>query len=144
MSSIKKSVMFSTQTVNYIRNRCCAENEIAWSQALNEGFKTLSWLTRQALPDLTAAEWEVILKVYTGSIVKLHPPFRIASDIMDNFGALELSQLDPQVAAVATKIHGMNQMEQFAILDFVQIFWANDWIHEPDFDSIACKIKEMM
>ena len=144
MPSIKKSVMFSERTLDYIRNRVRSEDEIAWSQALNEGFKALSWLTKEALPDLNRSEWEVILNVYAGCIIEFHQPFRIASDIMDNFGALELAQLDPQVAAVATKIHGMSQMEQFAILDFVKIFWCNDWSQEPDFASIILKIKAMM
>lgn len=144
MASLKKSVMFSEQTQSYINARTRYENEIAWSQALNEGFKALSWLTRQALPELTHSEWEVILNVYAGSIIEFHPPFRIASDIMDNFGAIELGQLDTETAGVVKKVYGMSQLEQFAIMEFVQVFWANNWNKEPDFDAIVTKIKAML
>lgn len=144
MASLKKSVMFSELTQNYIRNRTRDENEIAWSQALNEGFKALSWLTRQSIPELSHREWEIILNVYAGSIIEFHAPFRIASDIMDNFGALELTELEPDVAGMVKKVYGMSQIEQFAIMDFVQIFWSNNWNAEPDFDTIITKIKDMI
>lgn len=144
MASMKKSVMFSDKTVNYIQSRTRYESEIAWSQALNEGFKALSWITRQALPELTTGEWTIILNVYAGTWIEFHPPFRIASDIMDNFGEVDITQLDDDIADLVKKVYAMSQIEQFAIMSFVQIFWANNWNSEPDFDAIAAKIKEML
>lgn len=52
MPSIKKSVMISDATFSYIDARTKHESEITWSQAINEGFKALKWLTDEALPDL--------------------------------------------------------------------------------------------
>lgn len=144
MASMKKSVMFSDNTVSYIQSRTRHESEIAWSQALNEGFKALSWITRQALPELTTGEWTIILNVYAGTWIEFHPPFRIASDIMDNFGEVDIIQLDDDIADLVKKVYAMSQIEQFAIMSFVQIFWANNWNGEPDFDAIAAKIKEML
>lgn len=144
MASMKKSVMFSDNTVSYIQSRTRYESEIAWSQALNEGFKALSWITRQALPELTTGEWTIILNVYAGTWIEFHPPFRIASDIMDNFGEVDIAQLDDDIADLVKKVYAMSQIEQFAIMSFVQIFWANNWNSEPDFDAIAAKIKEML
>ena len=144
MASIKKSVMISELTQSYIKSRTRYKSEIAWSQALNEGFKALSLITRQALPELSSREWEVILNVYAGTCIEFHPQLRVASDIMDTFGALELSELDPEVAEVVKKVYVMSQIEQFAIMNFVQIFWSNNWNSEPGFDAIAAKIKEML
>lgn len=144
MASMKKSVMFSDNTVSYIQSRTRHESEIAWSQALNEGFKALSWITRQALPELTTGEWTIILNVYAGTWIEFHPPFRIASDIMDNFGEVDITKLDDDIANLVKKVYAMSQIEQFAIMSFVQIFWANNWNGEPDFDAIAAKIKEML
>ena len=144
MPSIKKAVMFSEHSQNYIRARAKGEDEITWSGALNEGFKALSWLSRQALPDLSPGEWEKILNVYAGTWIELTPPFRIASDIMDHWGAIEIGQLDQDWGDLVRKIHAMSQIQQYAIMDFVQIFWSHNWTQAADFESIVKQIKEMM
>lgn len=144
MSSIKKSVMISGLSVAYMQARTRYGEDISWSQNINEGFRALSWITRQSLPVLTPAEWEILLNVYAGSWLEFQPPFRIASDIMDNWGALELSQLDPAVAELAKKMHGLSQVEQYSVMEFVRVFWSHDWTKEPDFDAIVTKIKAML
>lgn len=141
MASIKKSVMFSDGTQKYIAARTRAEDEIAWSQSLNEGFKALKWLTDQALPELAAAEWQVILNAYAGSIISFDPPYRVASDLMDDVGAISIEDLEPSYAALVKKIHGMSQLEQYAIMDFVQKFWSRDW-NGMSWDEIVRTIKD--
>ena len=140
----KKSLMLADATVRYMQNRTRDGEDILWSQLVNEGFKQLSWLTQQALPVLTPAEWEILLNVYAGSWLEFQPPFRIASDIMDNFGALELSELEPAVAELAKKMHALSQVEQYSIMEFVRIFWTHDWNSEPDFETIRDKISKML
>lgn len=144
MASIKKSVMFSDATVSFIRARNKAEDEIMWSQALNENFKALSWLIRASLPELLVEDWEKILNVYAGSIIEFQPPFRIASDIMDYHGALELQQLEQDWAMLAITLHGMSQAQQYAIMEFVRVFWSHDWSDTEDFKEIIRQIKEML
>lgn len=142
--SIKKSVMFSDATVSFIRARNKTEDDIMWSQALNESFKALSWLIRESLPDLPVDDWEKIMNVYAGRWIEFQPPFRIASDIMDHHGALELQQLELDWASLAIRLHGMSQAQQYAIMEFVRVFWSHDWTQEPDFKSIITKIKAML
>lgn len=144
MSSIKKSVLLSKQTHSYLAARTRLGEDIAWSQNINEGFRALSWITQQSLPVLTPAEWEILLNVYAGSWIEFQPPFRIASDIMDNFGALELSQLDPEVADLSKKMHALSQVEQYSVMEFIRIFWLHDWNSEPDFETIQAKISKML
>ena len=136
--------MLADATVRYMQDRTRDGEDILWSQMVNEGFKQLSWITQQSLPVLTPAEWEILLNVYAGSWLEFFPPFRIASDIMDNWGALELSQLDPAVADLAKKMHAMSQVEQYSIMEFVRIFWLHDWNQEPDFETIQTKISAML
>lgn len=140
----KKSLMLADATVRYMQNRTRDGEDILWSQLVNEGFKQLSWITQQSLPVLTPAEWEILLNVYAGSWIEFQPPFRIASDIMDNFGALELSQLEPAVADLAVKMHKLSQVEQYSVMEFVRIFWTHDWNAEPDFETIQAKISKML
>jgi|SRR5690625_2359700 len=142
MASIKKSVMFSDGTQAYIAARTKGGlDEISWSKALNEGFKALKWLADQALPDLSADEWQVILNAYAGSIVSFDPPYRVASDLMDDVGAISIEELEPSYAALVKKIHGMSQLEQYAIMDFVQKFWSRDW-NGMSWDEIVRTIKD--
>ena len=144
MSSIKKSVMISGLSVAYMQARTRDGEDISWSQNINEGFRALSWITQQSLPVLTPAEWEILLNVYAGSWLEFQPPFRIASDIMDNFGALELSELEPAVAELAKKMHSLTQVEQYSVMEFVRVFWAHDWYDELDFETVAAQITKLL
>ena len=145
MPSIKKSVMFSEGTLDYINARVRHPSDIGWSEVLNEGFKALRWLSNQALPDLTPEEWEVILNAYSGCLMSFAPPYRIASDLMDDRGAISLDDVEPDYAALVKKIHAMTQVQQYAIQDFVIKFWAggDKWDDAKDFGEIIEKIKKL-
>lgn len=143
MPSIKKSVMFSEQTQDYINARTKAEDDISWSVELNESFKSLQWLSSQLLPELTPSEWEVLLNVYSGSIVEFQIPYRISSDIMDHYNVLEVTELDKGIGDCVRKVHALSQPEQYATLDFIKKYWANDWSDADNFDDVITQIKAL-
>lgn len=141
--SIKKSVMFSGETVDYIKARTREDAEVSWTASLNSAFQSLKWATSQSLPKLSENDWDIIFSVYSGCIIDLHPPLRVASDIMDDAGAISLEELQPRTAELVKKVHAMSQIEQFAILDTVQKFWANSWNDEGSLSEIIEKIKAL-
>ena len=143
MPSLKKSVMFAEPTVNYIQARTKSDDDISWSQELNETFKALKWLSDECLPDLTETQWQHILNVYASSHIEFHPPYRIASDIMDSTGEIDLDELQPDLAETVKIVHKCSQAEQFAIMDFVKKFWSHNWSGEKDFEAIVDKIKAL-
>ena len=145
MPSIKKSVMLSEGTLDYINARVRHESEIGWSEVLNEGFKALKWLSAQALPDLTPDEWQYLLNAYSGCMMSFSPPYRIASDLMDDAGAVSIEELTPEYAALVKKIHGMTQVQQYAIQDFIIKFWAggDKWNDAKDFGEVIERIKKL-
>lgn len=143
--SIKKSLMISDSTLDYINARTKADtSDVRWSHEVNKAFSQLGWTMRQALPDLTHGEWELLLNVYAGTwLDDFAPPFRIASDIMDHFGAVDLSTLDEDTQAVIRRMHGLSQVEQLAVMDFIQKYWSNDWSHCKDFDHVIDEVKAL-
>ena len=141
---VKKSLMLADATVRYMQDRTRDGEDILWSQMVNDGFKQLSWLTRQALPNLHTADWELLLNVYAGSWLEFQPPFRVASDVMDHFGVVDINALDPEVRLQVVRLHGLTQVEQYAVMEFVRIFWTHDWNVEPDFETIMSKISKML
>lgn len=132
----KKSVMLSDMTVAIMQTMTDKRNPdtaIAWSNLVNRGIIINDYLFRESLPELTQEEWQVILNAYTGTIGSIeHPPFRIASDLMDDLGLIDVEK-HPN-SELVKRIHNMTQVEQFAILSFVERFWNNHW--DQDFDEI--------
>lgn len=95
------------------------------SEHINAMIERYDWIMRYSLPDMTAEQWQMLLNVYAGSeMTSYHPPYRIASDIMDCYGVLELSELDASLAETVRQIHAMSQAQQCAILDACQRFWC--------------------
>lgn len=142
MASIKKSVMLSDLTQKFIGDRSRQDGDIAWSENLNEGIKALSWIASAELPELTQSEWQTILNVYAGSAIDYTPPYRVASDMMDDRGAISIDELEPEYAALVRKIHGMTQAQQWAILDFAKRFWARDWSEAKDWAEIFSSLQK--
>lgn len=141
MNSVKKSVMLHDNAVEIMQKhtRVDAGEQIAWSKLVNRGIITGDWLYRQSLPDLTDAEWQVILNAYAGTCETLdNHPYRIASDLMDDLGIIDVDQ-HPQ-PELLRRLHGMNQAEQFAVLVFVERFWTRDWSDAVDFNAIKSNI----
>lgn len=140
----KKSVFLSDLTVNWIisttQKDYAAHDGPKWSEAINATFEQFRYLLKTSLPELTINEWTVILNVYAGCYFPAHGvPARIASDMMDNVGAISIDELAEDYAALVKKVHDMSQVEQLAILYFVQIFWSQSW--SGDWDDIASQVK---
>lgn len=127
--SIKKSIMISDQTVNFLNSRSKEDSYISWSQGINSAVVELDAVYADLLPrvmdKLTSDDWQVILDTYSGCL--LNPvvmPQRIASDIMDNYGVIEVTALPEACQNAVRTVHGMSQSEQLAIMHLVRRFWA--------------------
>lgn len=94
----------------------------------------------QSLPQLTMHEWQMVLNAYDGSSIEPHQPLTIATDIMDDRGAISLTDLTPEYLQLVQKIHKLSQAEQVAIMDFVQKYWAYDWSECHNWDEIFQKV----
>lgn len=100
---------------------------------------TLSYLAAHLLPELTDAEWKAVLSTYSGRPLKerfTRRPYRIASDMLNDFGEVDLSNLLPEQAEIIKKIHALTQPQQFALLEFVDYFWSKKWESASDFSTI--------
>lgn len=146
----KKSVFLSDYTVSWIEittKKMLNDQELdgpKWSEAINATFEQFRFLLRESLPELSADEWQIILNVYAGTYFPAHGvPARIASDIMDNVGEVDIANVDklmPEYAVLIRRVHAMSQIAQLAILYFVQIFWSNDWPMK-EWSQIVSEIK---
>lgn len=131
MSSIKKSVMLGKNTQKYISARFRKEHEqdvFAWSQGLNGAVSTLQFVLANSLPDLTEKEWFVVLNVFNGTMwddERIESFLSIATRMMDDVGAIDVNQLDPDYKAIVIKMHGLSAVEQYAVSDMCRKFWAN-------------------
>lgn len=139
----KKSVFLSDYTVNWIESTTSKhyhDQGPKWSESINATFDQFRYLLREELPKLDIDEWTIILNVYTGCYFPAHGvPARIASDMMDNIDAITLDNVEHDYAELVKKVYAMNQVEQLAILYFVQIFWSNDW--KGNWEEIEATIK---
>lgn len=131
--STKKSVFLSDVTVDWIESTTKKDHPASdgpkWSEAINATFEQFRFLLRTSLPELSADEWQTILNVYAGCYFPAHGvPARIASDMMDNVGAVDINELSEDYAALVRKAHAMSQVEQLAVLYFVQMFLSQSWM----------------
>jgi len=130
----------SNRKVFYISERTCAwitdttakpafGEKARWSEAVNATIEQYRYLLRQSLPDLDMEEWTIILNVYSACHFPAHGmPARVASDMLDNVGAESIDDItNAAYKALVSRVYSMTQLEQLAILYFVQIFWANKW-----------------
>lgn len=149
--SIKKSVILTDFSHEFMKKRTRnlgnndtdnADEPITWSRFINESINILEYLSKTELPELTSEECQIILNTYAGCFIELVPPFRIASDIMDDLGVVDLQNLAPEIANFVKKVHGFTQAQQFSILDFVRKFWVRDRSDCKDFSEIIQKIKK--
>lgn len=141
----KKSVFLSDYTTAWIEattSKHLHNQGPKWSEAINATVEQFRFLLRGSLPDLDIEEWHIILNVYAGCYFPAHGvPARIASDMMDDLGEISIENLKPDYAALVRKVYAMSQLEQLAILYFVQIFWSNDW--KGDWAEIVTAIKKL-
>ncbi len=132
--------MLSEQTVSYLAARNQDVEEISWSEQINNAFKLLRFLSQNSLPTLQEKEWELLFNVYAGSQSILHPPFRVASDILDHFGEISVDALKPEHKGFVLKAHTWSQAQQFAVLDHVTKFWAKEHVDYVNLDDLMNKL----
>jgi len=135
--STKKAVFLSDRAAEWIQATTKkdhpAQDGPKWSESINATFEQLRFLLKSSLPELTIDEWQIILNVYAGTYFPAHGiPCRIASDMMDNIGEISLDNVNEEYAKLVRKLYAMSQLEQLAILYFVQIFWSGKWSGEWD------------
>lgn len=138
--SIKKSVMITDQAEKIMLANTRDDGPIAWSQQVNRALIVNDWLFRQCLPELSAEEWQTVLNAYAGTTGSLEvPPYRVASDLMDDLGLIDVA--DHPMPELVKRLHAMDQAQQFAVLQFVERFWARDWNNAGSFGEIVEQIK---
>jgi len=144
----KKSVFLGDVTVNWINITTIdtnAEDGPKWSEGINATFEQFRYLIKTSLPELSQEEWQIILNTYAGSYFPAHGvPARIASDIMDDLGVISIDALDPELADLVKKMHGLSQPEQLAVLYFVQIFWSGNVPAGETWGDTVSAIKAVM
>ena len=138
----KKNMSLSVETVEFLEARKMGpDNQIRWSPSVNSMFNQVRWILSQELPDLKNEEWQVIFNTYVGiALGGFHPPFRIASDVMDNNGEVDINNLDDKIANTIKKVHKLSQVQQWAIMDMVQKFWSRG---DREIDSFEDEINEL-
>lgn len=141
--SLKKSVMISDSAVKAIQARSRGDVGISWSQSINKAVTDLKTLCRVMLPKLDESEWVMILNVHNGSFLQDQTffPLRLASDVMDCYGVVDIGDLDEPHQALVRKLYAMSQAEQYAILDMVQKYWAFQPSEPMQFDSHTARIE---
>lgn len=125
---VKKSVFLSDSAVNWaeVTTATLGENP-KWSEAINAAIDQLRSLIKSAMPDLTQDEWVIIANTYTGCYMPAHRnPVKIASDVMDNLGVIDINKLDVETRGLVEKLYNMSQLEQMAVMYVVQVFLNGD------------------
>lgn len=144
--SKKVGVYLTERSQEVITGLARDEGGPSTSGVINAVLERYRWVCKSTLPDLTTLEWETLLNVYTGCEMSSYsPPYRVASDMMDDRGEVDLAVLaetDPDYAELVRKVHAMTQAEQLAIIDFCQRFWSRDWSSYPDFDAIKRELAQ--
>lgn len=122
--SVKKSVSLSNSSVAFAESRF---EDLNWSPILNGALSDLQYLLKESLPDLSEAEWRPILNAYNGHFFEpsltRNTTVSIASCIMDDHGALELSELPEEYREPVKRIAKLTAAEQLAVLDVTRRFW---------------------
>ena len=137
MNKIKKTITFDNDVSENLLARSQIKDPEAriWPSLTNAALKRYYWLLEQSLPLLALNEWQVIADAYSGVYVdEPITTLSIARDIMDHYGVIDVNDLNPIVEKTVRKVHELNQVEQYAILDVITRFWADHEL-QLDFDA---------
>ena len=120
----KRSVQLNEQTETYINQRNTTDDKPNISSHLNQAIAQLNYLSRTERPELTIQEWRELYNVYAGSdMTMIALPIDLANDVLTHYGASVPEQTD--CPDLIIKLKEMTQMQQFALVDAVRIFWAS-------------------
>jgi len=143
MASQKRSVNLSDEAVGFAEqySRDIGATEVRWSGAVNHAIhriihehdqnivnaqkaQELDMILRSHVPELSESDWQEIFNIQNGAFIELRPSFRLASDMMDYYGAVSVESLSPAQADLAKRLHAMLQIQQAAILWVCRNFWS--------------------
>ncbi|WP_298150642.1 hypothetical protein [Flavobacterium sp.] len=146
MASLKKSVMLSDQTQNYIAARQRSDaGDYSWSQGVNGAVSALQFILANSLPDFTEKEWLAILSCFNGNMyddTRVESFLSLSSRMMDDVGAIDINELEASYREVVIKVHKLTVVEQYAVSDMCRKFWANKHENEQLLDIIE-KLKRV-
>ena len=119
----KTAVHLSKTALQYVTDRTQQGAQKGLSAHINNAFEQLAHLALAEKPELSKSEWVELYNVYAGSdLTRLAMPFDLADDLRTHYGTL------PQdLIAFYDKLEGMTQVQQFAVLDAVRLFWASGY-----------------
>lgn len=117
----KTAVHLSKNALQYVTDRTPQGEQKGFSAHINNAFEQLAHLTHVEKPELSKSEWVELYNVYAGSdLTRLVMPFDLADDLRTHYGSL------PQdLTALYDKLVKMTQVQQFAVLDAVRVYWAS-------------------
>ena len=143
--SVKKPVVVTDRSVSYIQARNPHPgSEPPWSRAINCALDHLGWITVEVLPELSETDWELILNVYSGATQEFYRPFRLANDCMDYFGAKNIGGVPEKYQDTVQRLQELTQAEQYAVFQFVEVFWCNNFSRYHTWPDIYKAVLELM
>ena len=140
MPAFKTSVSFSERSQQVLDSYGTrTDGGPALSSLVNEIMSRYDWIIRSSLPELTDAEWRIILDIYADNQLDYNKPFRVGSDIMDHYGwsLAEVARSEEPAAQLAMKLSELGQAAQAAIVDAVgRFFFRGAWLAQGDLAEI--------
>lgn len=122
----RKNIHFNRSSENYLQKRN-PKGQINYSGSIKWAFEMLEHLALDCRPDLNMQEWAEVYKIYRDAdLSKVNLPMNIAADMMKYYGATVNSQLPEFCRPFVEKLAAMSQYQQFAVLDAVRVYWAEE------------------
>ena len=121
----------------------CEDDSAQLSTSINTFFDRFIYLISEAIPELTSEEWQCIFNTYSGCKLPEYKDIRfisVESDIIDNFGVDDISDLSENIQLLVKKIHRMSRVEKLSILYVNDFFWINNGSYNCDFDEMIDQI----
>lgn len=149
---LKKTIQISDQAVAWVLSRADLDAQeqgsagYSWAAGLNGAVSDLSWLLGRLVPDLPVTTWQVLLDAYAGHYwdgMRV-APYRLASDVMDHYGALSLEELEPEIAEAVRQLHGLSQPQQHAASELARLFWIHQGRLEGSLGEMIEQCKKML
>ena len=145
----EKTIFLTEKTLGWITNTTkvyeheCDDDSTNLSTSINTFFDRFIYLISEAIPELTSEEWLCIFNTYCGCKLSEYKDIRfisVESDIIDNFGVDDISDLSENIQLLVKKIHRMSRVEKLSILYVNDFFWINNGSYNCDFDEMIDQI----
>lgn len=97
------------------------------TRELHNSLEAHSWLIRESIPELSLDTWQALIDTYAASPIFDRPNkrrLRLAMDVMDHFGVLDISHLTQEKAAIVLSLRHLNQIEQFAVSEVLRVYFG--------------------